>query len=888
MGRALAAHDALCRSAVHASGGRIVKTTGDGMYAVFDDPADAVGAAIALQVALTPEATGGLPITVRCGIHFGRAERRDDDFFGASVNCAARIMGAAHGGQVLLSEAAGERAQRRLPSAITLLDLGRVRLKDLGSPQRLLQVRHASLREQFPPLRSLEAIPNNLPQQLTSFLGRAQELDETTKLLRRSRLLTLHGMGGLGKTRLSLQIAADALEDFPDGAWFVDFAPLTEPSLAATVMAQALGIEERLGQPILRALEEHVRSRKLLVILDNCEHLVDACAELAHRLLAVAPELRVIATSREPLRLPGEQSYPLFPMRAPAGGSIEALQECDAAQLFLDRARLANPRFELRATDAPVLAQLTAQLEGIPLAIELAAARTRSLTLAQINDGLQDRFKLLSGGARVHLPRQQTLRALVGWSYDLLSESERITWDRLSVFVGGWDLVGATAVCGVYPVTAEEVSDLVMSLADRSLISVETGDTGTRFRMLETLRAYGDEKLRARGEKTAALQRHCDFYRRLAKDFVDGMASGVHTNWVARLEFDVDNFRAIVSRALTRQLDPIEAVKLAVSLQNFWILAGYVSEGLGNMRSVIAMPEVQASERAHAFALYVAAALAATQGDPDEAAAMLESCLAIRRRMGSAVDIAATLSTLSFAKISAGAYDQARADATEALAIFRTLQDRVGECICLLHLSNIALHVGDGQGAHETVTRALAIAREHGHAEVQAECARLLGELRVRDGDLVLARQHFDASLDISRATGDKRNEAIAQWWIGRVHLELGEWAAAAAEIQAALSAFMSLDMHTELIECIDDCAAVAQSTGAFATAAELYAASMEARARRRLVRARHSESAWESRLARLRTTMGEKTFDASWTVGTSMTIDRAARVALESIGASR
>ena len=441
---ALARHDAIARAAVAAHRGTVVKTTGDGIHAVFDDPLDAVGATLQLQQALTdPQATAGVALRVRCGLHLGIVERRDNDFFGTPVNRTARIMAAAHGGQVLVSKAFADLIVDRLPAGVTLRDLGAVRLRDLASPERVYQIVHPRLRQDFPALRSLESTPNNLPQQVTSFIGRERELSEVKTLLGKTRLLTLLGVGGLGKTRLSLQAVVDVMDDFPDGVWFVELAPLTDPQLVPQAVASVLGVKEEAGRPVVEALMSHGRDRNLLLILDNCEHLVQACAELATAMLQSGPRIKLLASSREPLRVAGETSYPVPALAAPdprQSMTVAAATRYEAVNLFIDRALVAQPAFHADDRNATAIADICHRLDGIPLAIELAAARVRSLSVENIAARLGDRFRLLAGGDRTALPRQQTLRALIDWSHDLLTEHERVLFRRLSVFADSWTL----------------------------------------------------------------------------------------------------------------------------------------------------------------------------------------------------------------------------------------------------------------------------------------------------------------------------------------------------------------------------------------------------------------------------------------------------------------
>ncbi len=432
MREALARHDAILRSAVERNRGSVVKTTGDGLYAAFRDPTDAITAVVEIQCALTaPGSTGELALRVRCGMHAGVVEGRDGDFFGSPVNRAARIMDAAHGGQVLVSHSVAAVVGDHLPPGSALRDLGSVRLRDLARPEHVYQLLHPGLRQDFPALRSLEATPNNLPIQLTSFIGRERELAEIKNLLQNNRAVTLLGVGGIGKTRLSLQAAADIQDDYPDGVWFVELAPLTSPGLVDHAVAIALGVKEEAGHAVAEALSRYAVDKRLLLILDNCEHLIDASAALARRLLQSGAGIKILASSREPLRIAGEIDYTVPALPSPCQPATPAsIIHFAAASLFNDRATSARPSFRITDSNAVAVAEICRDLDGIPLAIELAAARVSTLTVETIAARLGDRFRLLAGGDRTAQPRQQTLRAMIDWSYDLLTRSvnARLAW----------------------------------------------------------------------------------------------------------------------------------------------------------------------------------------------------------------------------------------------------------------------------------------------------------------------------------------------------------------------------------------------------------------------------------------------------------------------------
>lgn len=450
---ALARHDAILNAALAANQGHAFKKIGDAFCAVFETVPDAFQAALDAQRALHTEPWEGLPpggLRIRMALHTGAADLRDNDYFGPPLNRVARLLSIGHGGQILLSQVTYELVRDQLPQDVTLKDMGQRRLRDLQRPEHVYLALHPGLPADFPELKSLEHLSNNLPQQVTSFIGREQEMAEVKGLLARTRLLTLTGAGGAGKTRLSLQVAADLLQGGGDGVWFVELAALADPNLVPQTVAQALGVREEPGRTILDTLVDYLKSRKLLLLLDNCEHVLNATAQLADTILRACPDVQILATSREGLNIPGETTYRIPSLSLPDPEQTptpENLSQCEAVRLFVERAQAAQPSFRVNPHNAPAVAQICHRLDGIPLAIELAAARVRALPIEQIAAGLDDRFRLLTGGSRTALPRQQTLRALIDWSYDLLSPEERTLLRRLSVFAGGWTLEAAEAVC---------------------------------------------------------------------------------------------------------------------------------------------------------------------------------------------------------------------------------------------------------------------------------------------------------------------------------------------------------------------------------------------------------------------------------------------------------
>lgn len=900
-----AAHDRIARTLLGPWHGREIDKT-DGMLLLFDNCADAVGYAMAYHAGL---ATMPTPLTSRAGLHLGPVilrENAPDDIArgakpleveGMAKPIAARVMALARGGQTLLSAAAREALGT---CEHKLVSHGHWRIKGVSDPIELFEAVGAGAQFAVPAdgekahrvvwmgdwWLPVNEIPNNLPYQATSFVGRERELDEVKSLLKTARLLSLIGMGGLGKTRLSLQIAAQQIHDFPDGVWFLDLAPISDPALIVSEAAQVLGVREESDRPLLQTLCTHLRNRRALLILDNCEQVVMAAAQMASAIIKMAPHVRILASSREPLRAPSEQCYLLMPLPVPArGDGIEAMLRSTAVRLFIDRAQQHKSAFRLTEREAPAVAELVARLEGIPLAIELAAARIRALSVADINARLQDRYKLLTGGSRVLRERQQTLRALVDWSYELLTAEEQIVLDRLGVFVGGFDLAAADAVCGLDPLAGEGVLELLQSLIEKSLVMLEERDDGARYLMLETIREYAREKLAQRGDAAAVAARHCDHYFVLAKAARNGLRGPEQADWLWRLEVEVDNIRSAVALSLAGTVDQSIVVKFAVALQGFWILRGYSTEGRKLVQAALALPAIQASQVPQAWALYVGAALAESQSDHAEARRMLETCLELRRAHGNKVDLAATLSTLSIAQLQSGDAVQATASESEALEIFRRLDDRVGEAIGLLHLGQIWLYRGDDAIARSHLEQCLAVAREIRHQEVEGECELVLGHVALEIEDTDQACHRFKRSLTVCRDAGDKRGEANALRWLARVELRSGAVESARARLSEALRAFRAFDMREELLGCLEDYSEVAETEGKVDVAVALASAAARARDRLGLHRAPRSEQRWQALIGRLRRAMTDGPFSNAWDDAQRLQIEEAISQALSAHG---
>ena len=596
---------------------------GDSFVVAFARASDAV--AFAMQLQLTPLS----PIKLRVGLHTGEVQLRDEaNYIGPTINRTARLRDLAHGGQTVLSATTSDLLADGLPDGAWMLDLGAHPLRDLPRPERVAQLCHADLHNDFPPLRAPEnGATQHLPPQFTSFVGRDAELEEVLRIVGANRLVTLTGAGGVGKTRLAVQVAARLDGDFADGVWYVDLAPITDPDVVPLAVTRALGLPDQAGRTTMDTLTHVIAGRHMLVVLDNCEHLIDACAALATALLAACPAVTIFATSREPIRVPGEVAWP-----------VPSLSLADEAiTLFTDRARYVRPDFVVNDANSATVTEICQRLDGIPLAIELAAARVRALSLAQILESLHNRFRLLTGGARTAVRRQQTLRASVDWSHALLTDPERVLFRRAAVFMGGFDLDAAQAVCGDSDVERYQTLDQLTLLIEKSLVVAEDGNFGTRYRMLETVRQYALENLGDSGEAYPVRALHRDHYAAAAA-LLDSRGRTDYQRLVERTETEMDNLRAAFTWC-HESSDTATALQLASALQPLWLTRGRLQEGTAWFTAALAQASEAATVRhvevppaARARALADRAALEAAQSIHDNMAEAVES-IAIAREL---------------------------------------------------------------------------------------------------------------------------------------------------------------------------------------------------------------------------------------------------------------
>lgn len=566
MGKALARHDAILRAAAEAHGGYVFKTVGDAFCVAFETPRNAILAAIEAQTALGAEDWQEIAVLkVRMGIHTGVAEFRGGDYFGGTLNRVSRIESAAHGGQILLSQITCELLQDE-GLQITFKSLGEHRLRNLDRPEHLFQAMAEGLSSEFPPPKSMEVLPNNLPVQSTSFIGREREMEEVRRFLEKGRLVTLTGTGGTGKTRLSLEVGARLINEFHDGVWQVELAPISDPERVTEIISNILGVRDEPGRPPRATLLNFLKNKSLLIILDNCEHLITSVSSHITEWLRSCPHVKVLATSRHSLGVSGEITFSVPPLgildtrlyELSGSDMAERLSQFDAVKLFIERATAVRSDFAVSNTNAPALAEICSRLDGIPLAIELAAARVRVLTVEQIAARLGDRFHLLRNANRSALPHQQTLQALIDWSHDLLSDEERIVFRRLGAFIGGRTLEALEAVCAGDGVEEFDILDLLQQLVDKSLVMVEKDANGDfRYTLIESVWQYAREKLDVSGEADTVHNRHLQYFLGLAEEAMPHLEGPDQKNWLDRCQREFFNFRSAVQWAVrSKQAEP--------------------------------------------------------------------------------------------------------------------------------------------------------------------------------------------------------------------------------------------------------------------------------------------------------------------------------------------
>jgi len=937
-----AQHHAILHSAMEAHNGYVFQIVGDAFCVAFHTASDALRAALKSQVGLYNHDWGLNPLKVRMGIHTGKAEFLENGEYRGylAMSRVQRLTSAAHGGQVLVSNAAQELARDDLPESVTLHDMGEHRLKDLIRPEHIFQLIIPNLPVEFPPIKTLDAYRHNLPTQLTSFIGREKEMAEVKQAVNDHRLVTLTGSGGTGKTRLSLQVAAELLDQFPDGVWFVELASTTDPDLISQTILSVFKIGDQPGMSSLQLLTNYLREKALLLILDNCEHLIEAIANLAKTLLDKAPRLRILATSREALGITGECNWHVPSLSLPdiqQLPAIDGLSQYEAVRLFIDRATLAQPHFMVTKDNAPAIAQICSRLDGIPLAIELAAVRVNALSVDQISKRLDDRFRLLTGGSRTALPRQQTLRATIDWSYNLLSDQEKILFRRLAVFVGGWRLEAAEQVCSMDQ-NDLVVFDLLAHLVDKSLVIVDDTANELRYHMLETTRQYAREKLLESEEGEVLRNRHVDWYLKFTVSANKELEGPNQILWLHKLDAEMDNLRAAMAWSFSSKQLGVTAIQIVNALEHYWDYRSLFNEAFSWMEKA----EVQSRTlmgtpiRAKLLGIY-ALHVYSILGRWKEARPMLEESLETFRNHIEThqIDYAYTLIWLGFIlyfnnrdkRKTACGYLQ------EGINQFKATGDRRGLARALNLFADIKINEGDVETAIKMQEEGKMLYKESGDRYGSAICEMDLGNYHLRKGNYPEARKHFEDSLSVFSEFENKgyasqvlaglgesylglkkhlKAEAYfreslsmkkeigvnSRWYIGD-NLYLGYSALFQGDDRMAISSFkeaLSTSQEWDSIigqtHCLAGFAAVAAVRGEAETAAILYGA-MDAQIQKLIADGKRLDNliAPVDRLQidhyqlLCRNQLGEEDFEIALSEGRAMTMEQALELAMQTVG---
>ena len=889
MRAAMARHDACISHAVEMHGGRVLKLRGggDSVFAVFASPADAVCAAYAMQRALEREAwPDNLALRVRVGLHIGETEERDGDFVGNDVNRCARLRDIGHGGQTLLSSPLAEAAEAAgLPEGVTLRDMGLHRLKDLRQAEYVYQLVAPDILDGFPPLRSLSQSPNNLPERLDSFIGREAEVETirltlspntphhaagSGKKIRAARLLTVTGTGGGGKTRLAIQAGAELLEEFPDGVWFVDLSGLTEGRLVPQAVATALTVREATGVTVTSALTAHCQAKTLLLVLDNCEHLLAGSAALAKTLLQSCPSLRVLATSREAMGVEGEQVYALptlptpNPMRLP---DWETIAVSPAVRLFAERARARKAGFTVGPDNAELVAKICHRLDGVPFYIELVAPKVNLLSVKEIDARL---YTLLRSSAPGLSGKHRNLRALMQWSMDLLTPEERCLLPRLSVFAGGWTMEAAERVCVGARLEEAEIFDALARLVNASLVVAETQEETSRYRLLETVREYAREELTAANEEIETQDRHVAWFLEIAEQCEPKLQGPEQAETLRQLETEHDNFRAALKWA-----DGETRLRLAGALWRFWYVRGYLSEGRAWLQNELARTRVS-NPLARAKALFGLGVLAFTQCDYDFARDTVAKSLHLCEDHDDPAGAASALNTLGNILRAQGDIAFAREHYARSLVIRRHLQDLRGEAAALNNLGMTARDMKQYEEARANYEQCLAIYRKLGDSNNLANVLCNLGDLAHAQNNILSAKQHFEECLQLSRSTKNQALVAVVLHNLAATTHLLESWQSAEPLYLESVLLLANLKLHSVIHHCYTGLARAAADKGDLGRAAFLQGVAHQAREQGGFVASESEQAKIAQDCEIVKAQMNPDTFSKIWQIGARLDASQA------------
>jgi Predicted ATPase len=888
----LARHNEILNESIAAHHGFTFRIVGDSFSASFHTASDALNAALDAQRKLQNESWSPAPIKVRIGINTGTAQLKDDPhgqgaFYEgyATLALTQRIMSVGHGGQILLSQSTYDLAKSKLDGKTELRDMGERRLKDIAKPEHLYQVVAADLLSDFPSITTLETSNHNLPLQLTSFIGRERELTEARKLLSSTRLLTFTGPGGTGKSRISLQVAAEQLSEFKDGVWLTELAPLIDPTYIISTIASTFNLREIQAVPLIDTVTDYLRGKKILLILDNCEHLIQACARIANQLLHNCPNLKIISSSREALGIDGETVYrvPSLSLPPAPGDSSKDWMEYESIRLFIERAVQANSQFMLTKDNTPSVTQICERLDGIPLAIELAAARVKLFTPQQIAERLDDRFKLLTGGSRTALPRQQTLRALIDWSYLTLNEIEQNVLRRLAVFSGGWTFEGAESVAGEV-----EAMDGLSGLVNKSLVHVEEKEGESHYHYLETIRQYAMEKLLESGDEVEARERHLAHFLELSRRAEGHFKTPQRLAWMNRLESEHDNIRAALGWAL--ESDPKSALQMVCLLSTFWMSNNYLTEGCSWCQAAIMRLEASSLDRdkidpTRARAYLVLAILSVNRGEHHAGLIAAKQSVALARGLDDKSILVQALAFVGFSSAFLGNVALAFDSLHEAEDICRKLGYREELAEVLQAMAYVTMEVHGSQAAEQLeayMQESLILSQGSMDPEAAVRTEGLLARMALFRGDLVDARKHADLMLDRHREMGDQLAVTGHQSAMAHAARQLGNFEEALALYRETIQGWQEIGHRGAVAHQLECFAFIAKAQEEGERAVALMSAAELLRRVSNSPRTPQESMEYDRELAGLRAGMDEKTFELLWAEGQSIDMDQAIEFALE------
>ncbi len=831
-------HHVILRNAFESGNGFVFEIIGDAFCCAFSNAEDAVKAAVNAQLNLRSENWKEATVKVRIGIHSGEAEWNGHRYNGyITLARTARVMSSAYGEQIIISNSTYDLVKDKFDKYddldISFRDLGERRLKDVIQPIRLYQIMSPELRKEFPPLKTLDARPNNLPVQLTSFIGRQSEMEQIKTLIKKTHLLTLTGSGGAGKTRLALQAAADIIDDFPNGIWFIELASVSDSAMVTRTVMKIFNLKEEHEKTPEETLCDFLKDRETLVILDNCEHIVDVCASLAETLLSRCPKLKLLATSREALRCRGEKIFSVSSLEIPDPSesmTTEKLEQYEAVRLFIERAITADSDFKVNNDNAPALAQICYQLDGIPLAIELAAARVKILSVEKINEKLSDRFSFLTDGKRTALPRQQTLKAMVDWSYELLSEKEKLLLNRLSLFSDGWTLEAAEEICSDSRLNKNGILDLLSQLTDKSLIIAVTSIQ--RYRMLETIRQYAEEKLTSSedaGEKDELdkiMLKHLDFYTLFAAKAREKIEGESQKEWMEKIEYETYNFRVAILNSIIRNKAE-KGLRIAVNLARYWEIRGYNSEALRYFEELLnADNDVNSEIRASAYQWM--GSFEWITGNYERSKTYYEKSLAINKETGNKKGIGILLNNLGLLANATGEYEKSKSMSEESCRYFKEINDERLIADSLLNLGAPLINLREIDYAEKVFNECLILYRKLQDARGIAMTLTNLGSLAGLKSDFVKAMEYLSESLSIQRDLKDNRAMAVTLENIGSIEGYTGKYSEAEFHLSESIKIYSELGNKKGLACAINALGFVKNSTGQPEESSDLHRESLK------------------------------------------------------------